>query len=195
LKQLNQPVGTEEDPLTMVLAESGFNANQSAQDQVAVHESLASLTAKDPNSAYGSDGLPLLNAKPAQQIVQKNPGRAKLQTIRLSSSNPPLSVIFDLTGPVSYEQKLQSGDGYSTLTLFLKGVTPDSSIRRHLVFDRSIFRDCDVEQEPGGTKVTVNTTPVVRFAVVPLEAPARLLVTFTPRGGAGQTANNDAAGM
>jgi outer membrane protein assembly factor BamD len=197
LKRLKQPVDSEEDPLTLVLAESGFSPDQAAQDQVAVHESLASLSANSSaNSAYGSNGLPLLNAPAPQAVktVQKNPGRARLHTIRLSSSDPPLSVIFDLSGPVNYDQKLQNGNGYSTLTLFLKGVTPDSSVQQHLVFDRSIFRDCEVEKEPGGTKITVNTTPVARFAVVPLEDPARLLVTFTPQGGPpGQTANNESA--
>ncbi len=49
-----------------------------------------------------------------------------------------------------------------------------------MVFDRSIFHDCDIQTDAGGTTVTVNTSPVSRFAVVPLNAPQRLLVTFTP---------------
>jgi hypothetical protein len=49
-----------------------------------------------------------------------------------------------------------------------------------MVFDRSIFHDCDIQTDAGGTTVTVNTSPVSRFAVVPLNAPPRLLVTFTP---------------
>ncbi|MGH7933526.1 MAG: outer membrane protein assembly factor BamD [Candidatus Binataceae bacterium] len=194
LKRLNQPVGTEEDPLKLVLAESGFNPDQADQDQseVSVHENLADLAVANPGATqYGSDGLPLLDQtgrKP--KIVQKNPGAATLRTVRLSSSNPPMSVIFDLSGPANYDQHLQNGDGHSTLTVFLKGVTASSSVQHHLVFDRSIFRDCNIEQQPGGTKVTVNTTPVERFAIVPLEDPARLLVTFTPQGGpAGMTAN------
>ena len=49
-----------------------------------------------------------------------------------------------------------------------------------MVFDRSIFHDCDIQSDADGTTVTVNTWPVSRFAVVPLNAPSRLLVTFTP---------------
>jgi hypothetical protein len=49
------------------------------------------------------------------------------------------------------------------------------------VFDRSIFRDCDIQTDAGETTVTVNTSPVSRFAVIPLNAPPRLLVTFTPQ--------------
>ncbi len=49
-----------------------------------------------------------------------------------------------------------------------------------MTFDRSIFHDCDIQTDADGTTVTVNTSPVSRFAVVPLNAPPRLLVTFTP---------------
>ena len=92
-------------------------------------------------------------------------------------------MIFDLTGPVDFNDEIKSDSGNSTLTVYLKGVTPDAKLDRHMVFDKSIFRDCDVETDSTGTKVTMNTTPVARFAVVPLENPARLLVTFTPQGG------------
>jgi hypothetical protein len=91
-----------------------------------------------------------------------------------------LSVMFDLTGPVAYDNQLQSGNGYSTLTIHLKDTKPAAKLAGHMVFDRSIFRDCDIETSSGGTTVTVNTTPVSRFAVVPLQAPPRLLITFTP---------------
>ena len=63
-------------------------------------------------------------------------------------------------------------------------VTPDASVQHHLVFDRSIFKDCDISSDAQGTTVTVNTVPVTSFAVVPLTEPARLLVTFTPQGSA-----------
>jgi hypothetical protein len=66
----------------------------------------------------------------------------------------------------------------------LKSVTADSALATHLNFDKSIFRDCAIEPANGGTRITVNTTPVTRFAVVPLSKPNRLLVTFTPEGGA-----------
>jgi hypothetical protein len=91
-------------------------------------------------------------------------------------------VIFDLSGPVSFDQHLDNGGSSSTLTLFLKQVTPDSALARHVVFERSIFHDCDIDSDASGTKVVLNTTPVTRYAVVPLEQPSRLLVTFTPQG-------------
>jgi hypothetical protein len=206
LAELKQSIDTEEDPLKMVLAESGFGEDQTNNSGVTVHQSLANL-ASAGDSAYGPDGLPILDpsnkatTKTAQStpIAQSgedkvNPGPATLRKVRLSSSDPPLSVVLDLTGPVNYDDSLKNGLDYSTLTLFLKGVTPDSQLARHLVFDRSIFRDCDIEPADGGTRVTVNTTPVSRFAVVPLQQPARLLVTFTPQNGpapdAGQTASS-----
>jgi len=52
------------------------------------------------------------------------------------------------------------------------------------VFDKSIFKDCDVSSDSDGTTVTVNTVPVTNFAVVPLDEPPRLLVTFTPQANA-----------
>jgi hypothetical protein len=51
-----------------------------------------------------------------------------------------------------------------------------------VVFERSIFHDCDIDSDASGTKIVLNTTPVTRYAVVPLEEPPRLLVTFTPQG-------------
>ena len=208
LKKLNQSVDTEEDPLKLVLAESGFGEDQLNAGHVAVHESLANLEGAG-NAAYGPDGLPLLDHQPdnaapntpstvAQAPGQSKamPGPATLSEVRLSSSDPPLSVIFDLSGPVNYDDNLKNGDNSSTLTVFLKAVTPDSKLARHLTFDRSIFHDCDIETDSGGTKVTVNTMPVSRFAIVPLEQPARLLVTFVPQGGppgGGPTASSESA--
>ena len=46
--------------------------------------------------------------------------------------------------------------------------------------DRSIFKDYEIKTDADGTTVTVNTTAVARFAIIPLEDPSRLLVTFTP---------------
>jgi len=107
-------------------------------------------------------------------------GPATLNKVRLSSSDPPLSVIFDLTGPVAFENQLQGGSSSSTLTIHLKETRLAKGLPTHLVFDRSIFHDCDIQSDAGGTTVTVNTSPVSRYAVVPLNAPPRLLVTFTP---------------
>jgi outer membrane protein assembly factor BamD len=188
LKKLNQPIDPEEDPLKLVLAESGFGADDLNANHVAVHESLANLSsASDQN--YGPDGLPILpDAKdktPAVTDASANkPGPATLRTIRLSSADPPMSVIFDLTGPVAYDENLDNGSGSSTLTIYLKSVTPDTNLTHHLTFDRSIFHDCQVEADGNGTKVTVNTTPVSRYAITPVANPSRLLVTFTPITGA-----------
>jgi outer membrane protein assembly factor BamD len=213
LARLKQPVDTEEDPLKLVLAESGYSGDDTSGNQVAVHESLANLA----GGAYGANDLPVLDsgnaaAKTVEKTTDKTadvgsaqaqpqpskpiPGPATLRTVRLSAAEPPLSVIFDLTGPVNFDDNIQNASDSSTLTVFLKGVTPDTKLAHHLVFDRSIFRDCDIESDATGTKVTVNTVPVSRFAIVPLEQPSRLLVTFTPQGGpplnpAGPTARID----
>jgi outer membrane protein assembly factor BamD len=206
LKTLHQSVDTEEDPLKLVLAESGFGADRLDAGQVAVHESLANLSTAD--KVYGDNGLPNLSTASASDSSSDNsatashnhidnpksadssgvaqadkvqPGPAILRTVRLSSSDPPLSVVLDLTGPVNFDDDLKNESDSSTLKVFLKGVSTDSNLPHHLVFDRSIFHDCDIESDSNGTTVTVNTVPVSRFAIVPLERPARLLVTFTPQ--------------
>ena len=190
LKHLHQSVNDEEDPLKLVLAESGFGSDQANADHVAVHESLANLDGAA--SPYGANGLPDLSSEKGQAASmaanesdadKAKPGPATLREVRLSSSDPPLSVIFDLSGPVNYEEELKNAGDYSSLKIHLRGVTADSRLAHHLVFDRSIFRDCDIEPDSKGISVTVNTTPVSRFAVVPLERPDRLLVTFTPQTG------------
>jgi outer membrane protein assembly factor BamD len=264
LKKLHQPVDTEEDPLRLVLTESGFGDT----DQVTVRQGgdTALASAADSN-AYPP--LPLLKGPPPPASDADAPGSigpnggtppvdppnstssgaaasgaaasgaaasgaaasgaaasgaaasgdagesvsgsgaslastssaagkaapeavvgavktaalkpATLNKVRLSSADPPLSVIFDLTGTVPFESQLQNGSGSSTLTIHLKQTKPASRLATHLVFDRSIFRDCDIQTDAGETTVTVNTSPVSRFAVIPLNAPPRLLVTFTPQ--------------
>ena len=228
LKKLHQPVDTEEDPLRLVLAESGFGES----DEVAVRQGDDTKLASAADSgAYPP--LPLLKAPPAgaapseagasgstvpaagapaadplasasSQSQSANAsqstaasaapkaaagavkgaaasGPATLNRVRLSSSDPPMSVIFDLSGTVLFDSQLQNSANFSTLTIHLKETKPTARLASHLVFDRSIFRDCDIQADASGTTVTVNTTPVSRFAVVPLIAPARLLVTFTPQ--------------
>jgi outer membrane protein assembly factor BamD len=244
LKKLHQPVDTEEDPLRLVLTESGFGDT----DQVTVRQggdtALASAAdssaytplpllkappppasdadapgsigptrgtpAADPASSISSGaaapgaaasgdagdavsgpGAPLAatssaagKATPEAVVGAVKPAALKpatLNKVRLSSADPPLSVIFDLTGTVPFESQLQNGSGSSTLTIHLKETKPASQLATHLVFDRSIFRDCDIQTDAGETTVTVNTSPVSRFAVIPLNAPPRLLVTFTPQ--------------
>jgi outer membrane protein assembly factor BamD len=116
-------------------------------------------------------------------------GPATLKTIRLSSNEPPLSVILELSGPVSFDKNLQSSSDGSTATVMLKDVTPDAALQPHLVFDKSIFKDCSISSTKDGTTVTLNMQPVAHFAVVPLEAPPRLLMTFTPQAGTLKTSS------
>lgn len=187
LKGLKQPVNTEEDPLRMVLAESGYDQGSLSQDNgVTVRENLAGLNEANASGAYGPDGLPILDPQPDRGGIlasRRKPGPATLQTIRLSPSKPPMSVIFELTGPVEYDQKLKKGEDFSTLTVFLKGVQPAKQLAHRLVFDESIFQDCEIDPSPGGTKVVLHTAPVSRFAIIPLHEPSRLLVTFIPSNG------------
>ena len=68
----------------------------------------------------------------------------------------------------------------ASLTVHLLNTQPDSKLDHHIVFDRSIFKDSEIKSDAGGTTVTVNTTAVARFAIIPLQDPSRLLVTFTP---------------
>jgi outer membrane protein assembly factor BamD len=114
-------------------------------------------------------------------------GPATLKTIRLSSNDPPLTVIFDLSGPVSYSKDMEPGsNGGSKITVVLKDVTPDASIGNHVVFDRSIFKDCTIKKDSTGTTIVLNMSPIQSYSVVPLDDPARLLVTFTPQSMPGE---------
>ncbi len=193
LKKLKQPIDTEEDPFKLVLAESGYDPDQQQPQQVAVHEDLATLSKNDP--AYGADGLPILTPAKAtvanstisaKSAAADNPGPATLNKVRLSSSDPPLSVVFDLTGPVTYDEHIDKGGDSATTTIFLKQVTLASTMPTHITFDKSIFRDADIQSANGGAKITINTAAVSRFAVIPLNQPSRLLVTFTPVAGNAQ---------
>jgi outer membrane protein assembly factor BamD len=184
LAKLKQPIDTEDDPLRMVLAESGFNPDQSsAFDRQVVRTRLASAAAM-AEGAYGADGLPVLTHGTAPvQTASAEPdqgGIVTLRTIRLSSTEPPLSVILDLSGTVKYEKEFESGSNSATLTLHLKNTMPSKHLGPHIVFDKSIFHDVTVSSAGNDTTVTVNTSPVGRFAIVPLGEPARLLVTFAP---------------
>jgi outer membrane protein assembly factor BamD len=280
LTKLHQPIDTEEDPLPLVLAETGYGGNpdDSMADKIVVRQRSdmrGTDVASAGGSAYGADGLPNLSAVASASAKAQSPGTssatqapamqmpdpsqpdlpskqagapdmmrapapilpkptgsiagaaaaqaramtglaaaapaepemhqmtpageapapplslsepptagpATLKTIRLSSNDPPLSVILELSGPVSFDKNLQSSSDGSTATLVLKDVTPDSGLQTHLVFDKSIFKDCSVSSSSSGTTVTLNTQPVARFAVVPLESPPRLLMTFTPQAG------------
>jgi len=283
LAKLHQPIDTEEDPLPLVLAETGYGGNpdDANADKVVVRQRSdvrgTDVASAAGGSAYGSDGLPILNTpssspaagarapspqtpammhapdasqpdlpsrKPGGPDVMRAPARilpaptgsiagaanaqahamtgaagsapepslhqmesgagapasaplslsepptagpATLKTIRLSSNDPPLSVILELSGPVSFDKNLRSNSAGSTATVVLKDVTPDSALQTHLVFDKSIFKDCNVSSSSSGTTVTLNMQPVAHFAVVPLAGPPRLLVTFTPQAGSLKT--------
>ena len=272
LAKLHEPIDTEEDPLPLVLAETGYGGSpdDSNADKVVVRQRSemngTEVASAASGSAYGADGLPVLDAKgpdgktssadippmqnapdpsqpdlpsrkpgspdmmrapapilpaptgsiagaadaqalamtgaagtapepslhqmtsgndapPLSQSEPPTTGPATLHAIRLSSNDPPLSVILELSGPVSFDKNLESSSDGSTATVVLKDVTPDSALQTHLVFDKSIFKDCSVSSSSSGTTITLNMQPVAHFAVVPLEAPPRLLMTFTPQAG------------
>jgi outer membrane protein assembly factor BamD len=121
-----------------------------------------------------------LSAVPLSASQPPTMGPATLKTVRLSSNDPPLSVILELSGPVHFDKTLESSSDGAIATVVLKDVTPDSGLKTHLVFDKSIFKDCSISSSSSGTTVTLNTQPVAHFAVVPLDGPSRLLMTFTP---------------
>ncbi len=129
------------------------------------------------------------SAAPLSLSEPPTAGPATLKTIRLSSNDPPLSVILELSGPVSFAKNLESNSDGSTATVVLKDVTPDPALQAHLVFDKSIFKDCNVARSSSGTTVTLSMQPVAHFAIVPLEAPSRLLMTFTPQAGTLKTSS------
>jgi outer membrane protein assembly factor BamD len=190
LARLKQPIDNEEDPLKLVLAENGYGETvNDGTDGITVRQKVSgpeAVAAPASAPAYGEDGLPILD-RPAQvtpAAAKSSSGPARLKTIRLATSNPPMSVILDLTGPVKFEKHIENGPGYSTVKVLLRGVTPDASIQHHVVFDRSIFKDCDISSDSQGTVVTLNTEPVSSASVVPLSEPPRLLVAFTPQNNA-----------
>jgi outer membrane protein assembly factor BamD len=212
LKKLKQPIDTEEDPLPLVLAETGYgsNAQNDQAEHVTVRQRDSGLSvdqsasnaalpqapspaaaskgttgglaaiAHQAASAYGADGLPILDRGDNKQ-TQAKPGPATLKTVRLSQADPPMSIILDLTGPVAFNKRIESGSGYSTAVVTLKDVTPDKALQNHIVFDRSIFRDCEISSNSQGTTITMNTTPLADVSVVPLDSPPRLLLTFMPQ--------------
>lgn len=213
LKKLNQPVENEEDPLSLVLAENGYGQGASGvNQQVTVRQADLGPPSGINDPVYGSNGLPDLSralhrdskaapadasatqATPTDASATTQSDPAVLKTVRLASANPPLSVVFDLTRPVEYEKQMKSGQGYATVTLLLKGTKPEPGMNRHLVFDRSIFKDCEISTDSKGTLVTLKTAPVANCSVVPLEKPARLLVTFTPERSASSEADSSGPG-
>lgn len=174
LKKLNQPVDTEEDPLRLVLAESGFGPPEDEPPLVTVSHHEGDRMSDGAAAAAAATGGSALT--PA---VAENGPPVTLRGVRLASSPKPISIIFDLSGPVKFQKHFDGGTDFSTLTVRLLNTQPDSKLDQHMVFDRSIFRDSEIKSEGDATTVVVNTTHVARFAIIPLEEPARLLITFT----------------
>ena len=173
-----------------------ITSSSGAADAPPPETTLHQLAAAAPAPAGGPAQEPTLHewntdpsaSAPALSLGEPpTAGPATLKTIRLSSNEPPLSVIFELTGPVSFDKNLESNPAGSTATVVLKDVRPDVALQQHLVFDKSIFKDCKVSTDSSGTTVTLNMQPIAHFAVVPLESPPRLLVTFTPQSGTMKT--------
>src|SRR5579862_80316 len=164
----------------------GAPSGEPAPNQMAASDATAQAPA--PESALhqmnaGADTPPLSLSEPPTA------GPATLKTIRLSSNDPPLSVILELSGPVNFDKNLENKSDGSTATVTLKDVTPDVALQTHLVFDKSIFKDCSISSSKSGTTVTLNMQPVAHFAIVPLEGPPRLLMTFTPQAGTLKTSS------
>lgn len=198
LKRLNEPVDTESDPLPMVLAESGYGGGPQDQQHVIVRQGDAEggLAAEavargidgayghrqaraSAQPAYGPDGLPILT-RPAEPRAPKSSGPAMIKQVRLSAANPPMSMIIDLSAPAKYVKHLRNYSGSSTAIVTIKDAKLDAAMPRHLAFDRSIFHDCEITTNAEGTTIAMHTDPVANVAVVPLESPPRLLVTFIP---------------
>ncbi|MGH7863749.1 MAG: outer membrane protein assembly factor BamD [Candidatus Binataceae bacterium] len=196
VKQLNQPIDTEEDPLKLVLAQMGYNdSNEDARVIVRQRSGISAGTgvaSPEAGAGYGADGLPVLtpatNDAAAAARSAEQGGPATLTSVRLSTTDPPLSVVLDLTGSVEFDKRIETAMGGSTVTISLKDVKPQVGLRNRIVFDRSIFRDCEITEGGNETTVTVNTSPILDYAVVPLTSPPRLLITFTPRESAALSA-------
>jgi outer membrane protein assembly factor BamD len=164
----------------------------SAPSEPSMHQMAASGDAPAPEAEPSLHQMNVGGDAAAAPLSLSEPptaGPATLKTIRLSSNDPPLSVILELSGPVNFDKNLQSSSDGSTATVMLKDVTPDVALQSHLVFDKSIFKDCSISSTKAGTTVTLNMQPVAHFAVVPLEAPPRLLMTFTPQAGTLKTSS------
>jgi hypothetical protein len=164
----------------------------SAPADQSLHQTASLDSTSSGNSTAGPSGDTAALDTAALPLSAKEPpttGPATLKTVRLSSNDPPLSVILELSGPVHFDKNLESNSDGAIATVVLKDVTPDSGLKTHLVFDKSIFKDCSISSSSSGTTVTLNTQPVAHFAVVPLDAPARLLMTFTPENAGQKTSS------
>ncbi len=129
---LEQPVHPMASPDTMAAAEAPASA---VPPQPQMHP-VTSLDSSAPSSS--SNELLFAILEPSQPAT----GPASIcKTVRLSSNDPPLSLILELSGPVHFDKSLESAAGGAIATVVLKDVTPDSALQTHLVFDKSIFKD------------------------------------------------------
>jgi hypothetical protein len=110
----------------------------------------------------------------------RQPGPATLTNLRLSSNDPPLTMIVELTGAVAFDKTMDSGADGATVKISLHDVTPAQTVGKHIDFNRSIFKDCAIAKDESGTTLTLKTKAVSTYTVIPLDDPPRLLVTFTP---------------
>ena len=196
LVRLKQPIDLEEDPLPLVLAEAGFPAIPvSSEPRLAGANNPTLQVANSSDSRTGAPQNSTAPAAGAEQRKQSAPsGPVKLRNVRLASSDPPLSIVLDLTGPVDFDKRFRDDGDSSELTVVLHKTEPDSQLQNHIELHRSIFKDCDVQVEGDTTAVTVRTTKVANYAVIPLEGPSRLMITYTPvtevKGEAGTVAKS-----
>ena len=96
LAKLHQPIDTEEDPLPLVLAETGYGGNpdDANADKVVVRQRSDSTSRTDVASAggasaYGSDGLPVLDASAGAAAQKPSSGTPDMMKAP-DSSQPDL---------------------------------------------------------------------------------------------------------
>ena len=87
LAKLHQPIDTEEDPLPLVLAETGYGGNpdDSNADNVIVRQrsdmSGAQVASSSGGSTYGADGLPNLDASTTPSSAALKASSADVQAV------------------------------------------------------------------------------------------------------------------
>ncbi len=88
LAKLHQPIDTEEDPLPLVLAETGYGGSpdDSNADKVVVRQRSdmrgAEVASSAGGSTYGADGLPNLDAPAARRQAPESPSQPDLPSAK-----------------------------------------------------------------------------------------------------------------
>src|SRR5713101_7092062 len=99
LRKLHEPIDTEEDPLPLVLAETGYGGNpdDANADKIVVRQRGDSRRGSDLASAaparasaptYGSDGLPILDGAASSSDVASSPA-ARTPDMMHAADAPP----------------------------------------------------------------------------------------------------------